>query len=214
MHGGNNWIIIIQSLNDTSKLKTGYGIFKDLKNWCSDSRTNIIPKYYEVSTKKDLEKSINDINTLIQENDSLILHIESHGNYDGIWLVNEGIGWGDFWELAYPLSSKINNRVVYILSLCRSKYSTLSFCYSQETIPFQYLIASNDIVNAGLACLALKVFYKEYIKSSDIIRSFEKLQTDYVSFGNDNPFLLLSPQDVIRMRESIMLDYERIRQEQ
>ena len=214
MQSGNNWIFIIQSLNDTTKLKTGCGIFKDLKIWCDDFGTGIIPKYYEVSTKKDLEERINDILSLIREDDSLILHIESHGNYDGIGLVNEGIDWDSFWKLVYPLSSKINSRVVYILSMCRSKFSTLSFCYSQEMMPFQYLIASNDVVNAGPACLALKEFYKEYINSRDIIRSFEKLKSDYISHDNDNPFLLLSPQDVIRMRGSIMFDYERVRHEQ
>lgn len=205
------WIVVIQSLNDSVKLKTGCGIFKDLKNWCNNPEIGILPKYYEVISKKELEDKINEIIALIQENDSLLLHIESHGNYDRIWLVNDGVEWNDFWKISRPLSEKVNNRVVYVLSMCRSKYSSLIFCNNQ-TVPFQYLIASNDIVDSGPACLALKMFYKEYISSKNIKKAFKILQYDYISRNKDCPFLLLSPQDVISMHESILYDYENIRE--
>lgn len=207
------WVFIIQALDNSAKLKTGCGIFKDLKKWCNDSDTGIIPKYFEINSKRDLEGCINEIISLVQEEDSLILHIESHGNYDGIWLVNEGIGWNDFWKEINSISEKVNNKIVYILSMCRSKYSSLVFPVNCHAMPFQHLIVSNDEVNSGLACLALKKFYNEYISSKNINKSFEMLQFDYISHGNNCPFLLLLPQDIIQMRESIKHDYEIVRKE-
>lgn len=187
------WIIIIQALDSSAKLKTGRGIFIDVNEWCNTPTINIVPQYREVTSKIELQNVLDKIVDMIDEGDSVILHIESHGNYDGIWLVNDGVGWEEFFQTTHSLCEKAKKRIVFILSMCRSKHSA-SVLRQYERIPFQYLIVSDDIVNSGPACLAFKRFYKSFVRSKDIQKSFADLQDYYAYYNEECPYLLLTPQ--------------------
>ena len=193
-------IFIIEALPDSTKLKTGQGIFIDLENWCKGS--DIIPKYYAISSKKELKEKIIEIIRLANEDDTIIFHIESHGNDDGIGLVNDCIGWEEFWQEIQPLSEKVDNRVTFILSMCRSKYSICALSESQMA-PFQNHIVSKDIVDSGPACLAFKKFYKNYVNSKNVQEAFKSLLADYTWFNKECPFMLLSRTDVERVIKDI-----------
>lgn len=183
------WIFIIQALDCNARLKTGRGIFIDVNEWCNFPTINIVPKYKEVTSKTELQNVLRNIVDMIDEGDSVILHIESHGNYDGVWLVNEGVGWEEFFHMTDSFCEKSNNRVCFILSMCRSKYATSVLNNRQS---FQYLIASDNIVDSGPACLAWKEFYKTFIKSKNILKSFASLQADYEKFNKESPFILFT----------------------
>lgn len=198
--GNKYWIFILQALDDSAKLKTGRGLFIDLIEWCSNPDIKIKPRFNEVTSKSDLKDEIDSIVDMIDDDDSIVLHIESHGNYDGIWLMNDGIGWEEFFQTTYSLCEKAKNRIVFVLSMCRSKHSA-SVLRQYERIPFQYLIVSDDIVNSGSACLAFKRFYKSFVKSKDIQKSFAALQDYYAYFDKECPFLLLTPQVLRRYLE-------------
>lgn len=184
------WIVIIQSLTNNDQIKSGRGLSIDVEEMCKGTKETISEKYYEVSSRKDFVITISDIsNNILQAGDSLILHIDSHGDECGIGLNHDFIFWEELFDLLSLLYEKTNHNLGLIISTCRALYSTS--IKRENHIPCSALIASYNIIHGGIAGLAFKEFYKGFIKSRSISKAFDALTAYYTYFEKENPFKLI-----------------------
>ena len=190
MNNSHTWIIIIQSLTDNDLIKSGKGLSIDIEDMCKGSCDTVSEKYYEVSSKEELLLTLSNLsNNILHDGDSLILHIDSHGDECGIGLNHDFIFWEELFYYFSLLFEKTNHNLGLILSTCRALYCTS--IKRENHVPCSALIASNNIIHGGIASLAFKKFYKEFVKSRSISKAFDALTAYYTWFEKENPFKLI-----------------------
>ena len=165
-------IIVIQSLKQ-GDLKTGDLLYKDVLK----GKKNVTTKCYNVSTKKELEELLVNIEKLIPSNHILTLHFETHGCNEGIGIYPsvELMSWKELFELIRPINIKTSNLLMVVLSMCcGAAISSLVDPYKR--CPYRAFIGFEHSVSEGVLKNAFRSFYEAYDNLLDIDKALEQMK--------------------------------------
>lgn len=144
-----NKVRIIENLRDDDRL-TGKDIFEHIK-LISPSLEN---KYLPLNNKSNFLSSLNSFITEINEDDGILLFIESHGSEDGIYFSDELITWSEIYGLLSEINEKSCMGLIIVFSCCYGvnfykKTSILDKCPYYLMLGFDGLIDENKLLECN-----------------------------------------------------------------
>lgn len=173
-------IIVIESLNENNDDSlTGSHLFQNVLQRLPSKFPNIVPSLYTVHSLEELQNTLDQINSVVNNDEIVLLHIEAHGSEEGITLYDGyTISWLDFYNLIRPINVKISNRLILNLALCEG-ISLLGNIDIHKRAPF-----------------SIAFFFSRKIYQNEVLRSM----VQFYSFDN-SPFELI--ESAKRVNEAI-----------
>lgn len=191
-------IVVIQSLSNKES-QTGLELCNEVlhyKEFQQHDTKYFLWKYTPYS-KSEFIEAIDNI--LIRQNSKMIftLHIESHGNDDGVVLASgEVVPWHDFMNLIRPINIQMQHMLILVLAMCLGG-AIISTIDSKKRAPYRACICSYKEVTVDQIRRGFSAFYSEYTSPLDIVKGIAALQVELSNPNNQyGPFRIFSARDV------------------
>lgn len=163
-------IIVIESLNtNNDDSLTGTHLFQNILQRLPSKFPYIETSFYTVHSLEELHKVTEQVKSIVDNGDIVILHIEAHGGEEGITLYDDSIiSWFELYNLIRPINIKISNRLILNLALCEG-ITLLGNIDIKQRAPF-----------------SIAFFFNRKIYQNEVLRGM----VQFYSFDN-NPFALV-----------------------
>lgn len=173
-------IVIIESLNETVDKKTGTEIFNDALKLNMLKYNNLFSELFTSNSKADFFNKLELIKNLIEQGKFIpILHIETHGNKNGISLSNgELVSWKELFVYTTEINILLKNRLILILGLC-SGNAIISAINPNGRSPFGVVIGVYNEIKQVELINALSEFYNNYLIAAKVEESI-KLMNNHI----------------------------------
>lgn len=172
-----NKIYVIESLDSNKEKQTGKELYDDLLRWKEQEHNGKLQaELIQISSKKEFFKSL----TCIAEdckkiNLKPILHIEIHGNTEGLLLISgEFIYWYELYDYLSRINSIIGNHLFMTLAVCNGAY-LMSQIKLAKPAPFFGFIGSFDELQVDDIMIRYSEFYKEFFTSFNFNQAIQNL---------------------------------------
>lgn len=190
-------IVVIESLSKDEP-QTGKDLYDCVLKYKPYFNKEVITEFYEVSTIKDFEITFDTILNNLQPDETILIHVESHGNEDGIGLVSgELIGWKDLFALTRPINEKSTNLLIITMSMCKGGFGALDI-EPEKRAPFRALIGTPRIALASHLLECFTIFFQNFANMLDVSKAFN-LMNEYMinHLGGISPFWMISAEKQI-----------------
>jgi hypothetical protein len=162
-------VVIIESLRDDEK-KTGQLLKNDLELIALSMGDRFAVRYATAENADELESLLIELRAFVVESGGigLCLHIECHGDKDGIQLADGSLM---SWDRLRPLLADIHlasrmNLILWLAS-CHGGYFVLG-CRYHETVPFTVLVGPGNEIDPNTLLAFTCTFYTELFKTRDV----------------------------------------------
>lgn len=167
-----NKIYVIESLNP--KEQTGKQLYDDLLRW-KESK-NLKAELIQVEDKLEFYDAIFHI---IEEHKKFdyypILHIEVHGNKNGLELKSkEFLNWYDFYLMLVEINMHLGNHLFLTLAVCNGAYLMRQIEIERPS-PFYGFIGAFEEIRVDDLMIRYNEFYNELLESFDVYSATKRL---------------------------------------
>lgn len=164
-------IIIIQSLREDD-LKTGSRLEEDVDTFISAFNINITVEIKNIENKQELIGLLNEIKSDIKRKREIpLLHIEAHGNKDGLELTNgEFLSWQELKLYLIAINIETRFNLFIVLAMCNGAYF-LDALKIDDRSPCVGMLAPIKPVYPTPLLSTFINFYKKLFKTADIFKS-------------------------------------------
>ena len=167
-------IIVIQSLKEKD-IETGLSLYNEILKYKDVVKKDIVTKYFSISTRKEFEYLLMNIEQEIPLGHILTLHLETHGCDEGIGLSSgDLISWRDFFSLIRPINIKTSNLLMIVLSMCNGA-AISSLVEPTKRCPYRAFLGFEQEMKAGDLEEAFHAFYEVYDNMLDIDKALEHM---------------------------------------
>ena len=172
-----NKLYIIESLPE-GDLKTGRILYEDVFRWHKENGHSFDVEYLTVKNIRGLELLFDII--LSESNTTYIrpvIHLETHGNEDGIFLESEEIySWNRLLDRLSEINYHSRNNLLLVLALCKGGYILSAMAkHITERALFFVAVYSFDRVVTGELLKGFLNFYNEIFSTGDGTKAMDKL---------------------------------------
>lgn len=192
-----NKIYVIESLDSNKERQTGKELYDDLLKWKEyEHNGKLQAELIQVQSKKELFKNLNRIADDCEKlNIKPILHIEIHGNTEGLSLISgEFVSWPELYDNLSRINSIIGNHLFLTLAVCYGAY-LMSQIKLAKPAPFFGFIGSFDKLQVDDLMIRYNEFYKEFFTSFNFHQAIQNLfkanpsvPTDYKFISSEETF--------------------------
>ncbi|MCL3782692.1 hypothetical protein EMN47_20085 [Prolixibacteraceae bacterium JC049] len=170
-------IIVIQSLNEDDK-KTGDELHDDVLRYKKYLDKDTFVELYNVSTVDEFIKRIKLIEDSMTVGTIFTLHLETHGNENGIYLSSgEYVSWKLFFDIIRPINIKMCNLLILTMAMCKGG-EILSYIKPEKRAPYLAFIASHRNITQDEVARGFGAFYREYTDQLDINKGINALNLE------------------------------------
>ena len=171
-----NSIFVIESLK-TGEKKTGSELFNDIIRrglLLMDMEQNC--HLYTVESKVELLSVLEKIEqNIIYNFVNPIIHFETHGSPDGIWLSNdEVVNWNELQKIFIKLNLLSENNLFITMATCYGGYIYKAIS-PRDRAPFWGFVGAFEEVYPDEILFNFSSFYEEFLKSLDFNKAQEAL---------------------------------------
>jgi hypothetical protein len=162
-------VVVIESLRD-GELKTGQRLRDDLETIAISMENLFAVRYVSVESANELASLLNELRSWVVESGGigLCLHIECHGDKDGIQLADDSVM---SWDRLRPLLAGIHlasrMNLIFWLASCHGGYAVLACRYS-ETVPFTVMVGPGREIDPSTLLAFTSTFYTELFRTGNV----------------------------------------------
>ncbi len=191
-------IVVIQSLPITNK-QTGRILYDEILRYKEVSqKDSCFCKFYDVQDKSGFYEVINEINNDLSEGDIVTLHIETHGDEEGIVLSSDDcIPWKEFYNLIRPINIKIGHLLFVVMAMCDS-HAMISSIDPYKRAPYRAFICTTCKVSEDEILRCFEAFYGDYNNMLDVCKGLTSLRIEENGAEKGSHFKLLSAEAVFK----------------
>ena len=162
-------VVIIESLREDEK-KTGRLLRNDLEMIAISLGDRFAVRYATAQSTDELQSLLIELRAFVVESGGigLCLHIECHGDKDGIQLADGSqVSWDRLRPLlaGIHLASRMN--LIFWLASCHGGYFVLA-CRYHETVPFTVLVGPGNEIDPSTLLAFTCTFYTELFRTRDV----------------------------------------------
>lgn len=174
--------IIIESLGASDK-KTGEIFHTEILKYKTFENPNLTSRLIVADTKESFLNALSEIVRSIREERFFpILHIESHGCDDGLYLGSkETVTWSEMMPLFVEINTLLHNRFIVSLGACYG-INFLSAIDITKRAPFRCVIATTQAIKETNLIEAFEAYFDSYYFTFDIIESVKRMNS---AIGSD-----------------------------
>ncbi|RON43373.1 hypothetical protein BK666_20015 [Pseudomonas frederiksbergensis] len=180
----NNGLIIFDALSET-ELQTGRRLHEDLIDYCREIDRQGYCTHYSIKSKQML---IAVLQLVLSECRAgvlcPVLHFECHGDPEkGLYIhaSKEYVGWSELVQHLAEINQATRNNVGVVLAACYG-FEISKFITFTIPCPFNFVIAPQDVIQAGRLQDVVLDFYKTTVKSGDLQGGLVALDNQLVLF--------------------------------
>jgi hypothetical protein len=158
---------IVEWLN-TGDDDTGRKLFDELQQIGAVSEPKVEVDFHRIDTAGHLLGLLMAFTEQYRtEKRTPILHLETHGNQDGIGAGGQSVAWRDLAEVLVPLNRLTGLNLVVVLAACWGFYGTSMLRPSFGPAPFRGLIGPNQKLSEEEVLKACLAFYRTVFVQRD-----------------------------------------------
>lgn len=172
-----NKIYVIESLDSNKEKQTGKELYNDLLRWKEQEHNGKLQaELIQIENKKEFFKCLTSIADDCEKTNLMpILHIEIHGNTEGLSLISgEFVYWSELCDNLSHINSIIGNHLFMTLAVCNGAY-LMSQIKLAKPAPFFGFIGSFDSLKAEDIMIRYSEFYKEFFTSFNFSQAIQNL---------------------------------------
>lgn len=166
----NNGLIIFDALAET-EMQTGRRLHEDILDYCQEIDRQDYCTYYKIKSKQMLIEALKMVLTECKAGVLYpILHFECHGDQDkGLYVhaSEEYITWEEIIRYIAEINQATKNNTGVVLAACYG-FEISKFVTFTAPCPFNYVVASQDEIQAGQLRDVIFLFYKATVQSGDL----------------------------------------------
>lgn len=171
-----NTIYVIESLEDNER-QTGTELYNDIIQRYAEyykSDTKLVSSHFKVSSKSEFLDLLNHCKSIIPNmNLGLLIHIESHGSEDGIWLSNgDMVSWSQLQEYLIDINFTADNMLYISMANCYGRFLHKTIDLSKK-VPFCAFISASIEVRPSQIGEYFEPFFDKLIQSRDFISAYK-----------------------------------------
>ncbi len=168
-------IFILESLKQ-SNFKSGYELKRALIGYSEEGMYVPHVNYQEVDDSHAFKTAIQELTLKsIQHDDKFILHVECHGNQDGIFLKNDDfISWHELSCLLVELNKAMGFNLLLCIGCCYGGYA-LQMVKCFKPSPCMVIAGPSDEVFPDELLNRYRSFYRELITNLNLVDAFKML---------------------------------------
>ena len=186
---------IVEWLNP-GDARTGAALLDELQPMGIVSRPPVAVDFHRVDTRDAFVALMRQFEREFQENRRTpVLHIETHGNEQGIGAA-DSLQWRELTEELIPLNRLTRLNLVLILAACQGFYGVQMLQPDRRAAAFRGLIGPHRPVTAGEAMDGCLAFYRTLFRPQDGDAAL-KAMNDAVDASTET-FWLMSAEDVFK----------------
>jgi hypothetical protein len=147
---------------------TGQKLFAELQSMGAASQPQVEVDFYQIDTTRELLGLLSSFTDQYRA-DKLtpLLHLETHGNEDGIGTDAEGIAWRDLAEALVPLNHATRMKLVINLAACLGVFGTTMLRPEFGPAPFRGLIGPRRELDETQVLASCRAFYQTIFDQKD-----------------------------------------------
>ena len=170
----------MQSL-PAGELSTGRHLYRFLQDLAD---TSDYVSFDEPETAEDFLGTLISIREhLLSTGEIPLLHIETHGDPDGITLLSgQSLGWHQLKGILTEINIASKLNLMVVLAACHGD-NLVKTMRLTDRCPMWGSIGPQTTMPAGDLLDSIQVFYKEFLHSSDLILAFKKLNAAVFGLG-------------------------------
>lgn len=152
-------IHVIESLPH-NEMRTGKDLNDDCLYYNSFKLSGVKHEYTRVETQTEFLNSIGRIrNDMVQNDESPIIHLELHGNENGLLLANgKFIEWSALKKAFQEINLLCKNNLFLTLAVCRGAY-LIDIIDMFDTAPYWGFLAPREVISVGSASVVQFLLY-------------------------------------------------------
>lgn len=166
----NNGLIIFDALAE-AEMQTGRRLHEDLLDYCQEIGRQGYCTYYKIKSKQMLIAALKMVLTECKAGVLYpVLHFECHGDQDkGLYVhaSKEYITWEELIRHIAEINQATKNNTGVVLAACYG-FEISKFVTFAAPCPFNYVVASQDEIQAGQLRDVILGFYKATVQSGDL----------------------------------------------
>jgi hypothetical protein len=187
---------IVEWLN-AGDATTGQSLFNELESMGIASNPPVAVDFHRIDTRGELIALLRRFEGEYQQTGRTpILHIETHGDEDGLG-TGAGIDWPELTEELIPLNRLTGLNLVVILAACEGFYGVQMLQPDRRAAAFRGLIGPNRTVTEDEVQDGCLAFYRTIFDTRDGNAAFKAIN-DAVD-PNAETFWLISAEDVFKI---------------
>jgi hypothetical protein len=162
-------VIVIESLPE-GESKTGRRLRDDLELISISAGEKFAVRYATAQSADELESLLNELWAFVIASGGigLCLHIECHGDKDGIELADGSqMSWSRLRPLLVNIHLASRMNLILWLASCYGGYFVLA-CRYNETVPFTVIVGPGNEIDEGTLLAFTCTFYTELFKTKDV----------------------------------------------
>jgi hypothetical protein len=177
-------IVILQSLDPIDDYQYGPQLQRFLINEILKNRLNLVVELHDCENMLDYRRVIDHLIMEAKETGEVpILHVECHGNSDGICFNNgSDLSWSEIRDQLVELNVACGFNLAAAFLSCFGGYF-LKELTAIKPAPCQFLISPTETIFPDEGFNAFKVFYSHLINSKDIGKAIEVISRTRLSAG-------------------------------
>lgn len=192
-----NGIIVIESLKPNER-KTGKELYEDRIKWKAILRDDMFVEYYDVYSRMDFIETLHIINNKMKEGEVFTLHLETHGNDEGVYLASgDLILWDEFYDLIRPINIKMGHLLLIVMAMCRGG-ALVSKLDITKRAPYKAFIAAFKNVTFDEVSRGFEAFYEKYYGLLNVFDSFELLCQEIDGDNKQTTFWLFTEEQILQ----------------
>jgi len=170
-------VVIIESLKE-GEMKTGTLLYEGTLNEIKGQEPHLTVLLHQVNSKEDFFKAMDEVIESAEKGRMFpIVHFETHGSEDGIYLSsNELVGWDELFVKTRILNIILQNSLVLYMGMCFGVTQIKNIDPSKKA-PFLKIVATTRKISADDLFKSFIAFYKNFFFSFDLAESVEKMNS-------------------------------------
>ena len=171
-------IVVIQSLKENDR-KTGFELFDGIVKYKSFQEESFSREFKEVISKDELLNYFKElIHRIETEKFYFILHLETHGNQQGIVLKNgEVLLWDELFCYTRSMNTYFEGNLVLGLAMCYGG-AILSAIPPDNRAPFKFFIGAFRSIDPDEIIRGFEQFYENFFFSFSPTNSLNSMNTE------------------------------------
>lgn len=163
--------VVIESL-PSGELRSGRDLFETTIAPVSVADPGFVSELYEANSKKEFLGALNAVRATAQQyGRSPIVHIEVHGNQDGIGLANrESVTWSEIAPLLTAVNQLSRMNLLVVAAMCQGWHMS-SVLRPTDRAPAFGIIGTVDKIPVGELLRAMQAFYRVLLEPEHDLRA-------------------------------------------
>jgi hypothetical protein len=171
------WLWQINPETGKSDRRTGREIYDEVRAMIAEARSPMRVILHRVSSRNSFLNRLKRIEEdFVTSGRIPLLHIETHGNNEGVGLGDDGLDWPELMEALTPLNLATGCWLPVFLAACEGVRGT-EMAQVMRRAPFYALMGPKGEVYPSEVFRGLRVFYRKVVVDADGQRAMDHLNT-------------------------------------